>query len=53
MHGIAIQLAIADYCVDDSTTQEMVYEACVKDIVVSVLEGYNGSIIAYGQTGTG
>jgi len=36
-----------------STTQEMVYEACVKDIVVSVLEGYNGSIIAYGQTGTG
>ena len=36
-----------------STTQEMVYDACVKDIVVSVLEGYNGSIIAYGQTGTG
>ena len=22
-------------------------------VVVSVLEGYNGSIIAYGQTGTG
>ena len=31
----------------------MVYEACVEDIVMSVLEGYNGSIIAYGQTGTG
>lgn len=31
----------------------MVYETCVEDIVVSVLEGYNGSIIAYGQTGTG
>ena len=29
------------------------YESCVEDIVVSVLEGYNGSIIAYGQTGTG
>lgn len=41
------------YFVDFSTTQEMVYEACVEDIVVSVLEGYNGSIIAYGQTGTG
>ena len=36
-----------------STTQEIVYDACVHDIVVSVLEGYNGSIIAYGQTGTG
>ena len=36
-----------------STTQDTVYETCVEDIVVSVLEGYNGSIIAYGQTGTG
>lgn len=36
-----------------STKQDVVYETCVEDIVVSVLEGYNGSIIAYGQTGTG
>lgn len=29
------------------------YEICAQPIVLSVLEGYNGSIIAYGQTGTG
>ena len=34
-----------------STTQEMIFDLCVKDIVKSVLGGYNGSIIASGQTG--
>lgn len=34
-----------------STTQEMIFQQCVKDIVESVLQGYNGSIIASGQTG--
>ena len=29
----------------------MVFDTCVKDIVESVLHGYNGSIIASGQTG--
>ena len=32
-------------------TQELVFDTCVKDIVESVLHGYNGSIIASGQTG--
>lgn len=36
----------------NSSTQEEVYDICAHHIVVSVLEGYNGSIIAYGQTGT-
>ena len=36
-----------------STDQESVYRSCVADVTLSVLEGYNGSIIAYGQTGTG
>ena len=34
-----------------SDTQQAVFNCCVKDIVESVLQGYNGSIIASGQTG--
>jgi len=33
--------------------QETMYDACAEDIVNSVLEGYNGTIMAYGQTGAG
>eukprot|EP00803_Ostreobium_quekettii_P010001 evm.model.scf_2563.2 EVM.evm.TU.scf_2563.2 scf_2563:10409-13107(-) len=33
--------------------QASIYEACAKPIVESVLEGYNGTVFAYGQTGTG
>lgn len=33
------------------TTQDEIFSVGVKDIVESVLDGYNGSIIANGQTG--
>ncbi len=36
---------------DYRISQETVFDACVKGIVESVLHGYNGSIIASGQTG--
>lgn len=36
-----------------SATQELIYEDCARTIVDSVMEGYNGTIFAYGQTGTG
>ncbi|XP_043922638.1 kinesin-1 heavy chain [Protopterus annectens] len=36
-----------------NTTQEQVYNACAKKIVKDVLEGYNGTIFAYGQTSSG
>nr|CAB3259108.1 kinesin heavy chain isoform 5C [Phallusia mammillata] len=36
-----------------STTQEQVYVAGAKPIVKDVLEGYNGTIFAYGQTASG
>ena len=42
-----------DMVFDESTPQYGVYEAAAKPIVDSVLEGYNGTIFAYGQTGTG
>ncbi|KAI5063120.1 hypothetical protein GOP47_0021667 [Adiantum capillus-veneris] len=35
-----------------TTPQKRVYEVVAKPMVESVLEGYNGTIMAYGQTGT-
>lgn len=37
----------------DSASQKRVYEVVAKPVVESVLEGYNGTVMAYGQTGTG
>jgi kinesin family protein 3/17 len=31
----------------------LVYESAARPAVCSVLEGYNATILAYGQTGTG
>ena len=42
-----------DMVFDQTTPQYGVYEAAAKPIVDCVLEGYNGTIFAYGQTGTG
>lgn len=42
-----------DYVYDENSTQEFVYENTAKQSVISVLEGYNATILAYGQTGTG
>ncbi|XP_036614714.1 kinesin-1 heavy chain isoform X2 [Trichosurus vulpecula] len=42
-----------DRVFQSSTTQEQVYNDCAKKIVKDVLEGYNGTIFAYGQTSSG
>ncbi|XAR70393.1 Plus-end-directed kinesin ATPase [Bertholletia excelsa] len=34
-------------------SQKRIYEVVAKPIVESVLDGYNGTVMAYGQTGTG
>ncbi|KAK4269721.1 hypothetical protein QN277_022841 [Acacia crassicarpa] len=34
-------------------SQKRVYEVVTKPVVESVLDGYNGTVMAYGQTGTG
>ncbi|XP_051563571.1 kinesin heavy chain-like isoform X1 [Myxocyprinus asiaticus] len=36
-----------------NSTQEQVYNTCAKQIVKDVLDGYNGTIFAYGQTSSG
>ena len=42
-----------DQVYDMDSSQEHVYESTAKHAVRSVLEGYNATILAYGQTGTG
>ncbi|XP_029818051.1 kinesin heavy chain [Manacus vitellinus] len=44
---------VFDRVLPPNTTQEQVYNACAKQIVKDVLEGYNGTIFAYGQTSSG
>ncbi|XP_041264447.1 kinesin-like protein KIF9 [Onychostruthus taczanowskii] len=36
-----------------NTSQEVVYETVAKDLVSKALQGYNGTIMCYGQTGAG
>uniref|UniRef100_A0A803W179 Kinesin-like protein KIF9 n=1 Tax=Ficedula albicollis TaxID=59894 RepID=A0A803W179_FICAL len=36
-----------------NTSQEMVYETVAKDLVSKALQGYNGTVMCYGQTGAG
>ena len=42
-----------DRIFQETINQEEIFEICGKNVVNSVLEGYNGTIFAYGQTGTG
>ncbi|KAF7255193.1 hypothetical protein EG68_08214 [Paragonimus skrjabini miyazakii] len=42
-----------DVVLTPSTTQTEVYEKSASSIVLSVLNGYNGTIFAYGQTASG
>lgn len=42
-----------DQVYDPSSSQEVVYDRSAHSVVNSVLEGYNATLIAYGQTGTG
>ena len=42
-----------DYLFGDSATQQEVYETTTKRSIDYFLKGYNASILAYGQTGTG
>ncbi|RYG70098.1 hypothetical protein EON64_01040 [archaeon] len=42
-----------DYVFGEDTTQDYVYDRLARPIVNEVLRGVNGTIFAYGQTGTG
>jgi hypothetical protein len=42
-----------DFVYDDNSRQVDVFTEAAQPIIESVLQGYNGTIFAYGQTGTG
>ena len=42
-----------DKCFNYLSTQAEVYENAVRPSVQAVLDGYNATVFAYGQTGTG
>lgn len=42
-----------DHCFNESATNEQVYQKVARKVVMSCLEGYNGTIFMYGQTGSG
>ncbi|XP_062607249.1 kinesin-like protein KIF6, partial [Saccostrea cucullata] len=42
-----------DYIFKNTATQEEVFDVAAKEIISGFLSGYNGTIFAYGQTGTG
>lgn len=44
---------VFDHVYEPASSQKEVYENTAKAVVDSALEGFNATIIAYGQTGTG
>lgn len=42
-----------DRVYDQDATQEDIYKQTAREAVVSTLQGYNATVLAYGQTGTG
>ncbi|GFX14726.1 kinesin-like protein KIF19 [Trichonephila clavipes] len=44
---------IFDWAFDEHSSQEEVYEKTTKNLVENVVEGYNGTVFAYGATGSG
>eukprot|EP01028_Stygiella_incarcerata_P013293 TRINITY_DN8181_c1_g2_i1.p1 TRINITY_DN8181_c1_g2~~TRINITY_DN8181_c1_g2_i1.p1 ORF type:complete len:733 (+),score=260.59 TRINITY_DN8181_c1_g2_i1:73-2271(+) len=42
-----------DNILDEDSQQDDMYNMVARDIVSDVLRGYNGTVLAYGQTGTG
>jgi Cdc6-like AAA superfamily ATPase len=44
---------VFDHVYDQKSTQKEVYDTTARAVVESALQGYNATIFAYGQTGTG
>ncbi|XP_022368355.1 kinesin-like protein KIF27 isoform X4 [Enhydra lutris kenyoni] len=42
-----------DFVFGKNSTQDEVYNTCIKPLVFSLIEGYNATVFAYGQTGSG
>lgn len=44
---------VFDSSLDERASQEQIYALVAKEIVQDALDGYNGTVLAYGQTSTG
>ncbi|XP_054715298.1 kinesin-like protein KIF19 [Uloborus diversus] len=44
---------VFDWAFDEHSSQEEVYEKTTKSLVENVVDGYNGTVFAYGATGSG
>ena len=42
-----------DFVFGQHANQEEIFDKCARPVVDAVLEGYNGTLFAYGQTGAG
>ncbi|XP_063957328.1 kinesin-like protein KIF27 [Lytechinus pictus] len=42
-----------DHVMSSKTSQELIYQTCVDNLISSFFEGYNATVFAYGQTGSG
>ena len=42
-----------DHTFDKNCRQDELYEKCCKEVLESLMKGFNCTIFAYGQTGTG
>jgi kinesin family protein 5 len=51
--GTELQDFTFDYVFDTESTQKQVYETAAMPIIQSVLDGFNGTVLAYGQTSSG
>ncbi|GJJ76393.1 centromeric protein E [Entomortierella parvispora] len=55
-YTMAARRAAVDYAYDHALTgsdNELIYSSSVKHLVQSAMEGYNGTVFAYGQTSSG
>ncbi|KAG0213124.1 hypothetical protein BGX28_004950 [Mortierella sp. GBA30] len=55
-YAVSARRAPVDYIYDRALTgsdNELIYNASVKNLVRSAMEGYNGTVFAYGQTSSG
>ncbi|XP_038625849.1 kinesin-like protein KIF27 isoform X2 [Tachyglossus aculeatus] len=42
-----------DFAFDENSTQDDIYTRCIQPLVIALLEGYNATAFAYGQTRSG
>ena len=42
-----------DACFNSDCEQEMIFNKCVRNLVLGCFSGFNATVLAYGQTGSG